>query len=127
MNNKRKKQFGVWMDTHHAVIVGRADGNGVEFSVLGTAGEVGDIQVMPERKQYPDASVLQDRFFKEILFYMRNAEEVHLTGTGKWQKEFIAYMSNSPQCKDTATAVSISAKMNDDELAEYIETQFVPG
>ena len=124
MTQKKKRQFGVWIDTHHAIIVGRADSWSTDFTVLGMAGDVGDVHVAPPKKQYPDASILQDRFFKEILFYMRNAEEVHVTGTGKWQEEFMSYMANSPQCKDTTTGVSISKKMSDEELAEYIQSKF---
>jgi hypothetical protein len=124
MTQKRKRQFGVWMDIHHAIIVGRADDRSNDFSVIGMAGDAGDVHVKPEKKMYPDASILQDRFFKEILFYMRNAEEVHVTGTGKWQEEFLKYMDNSPQCQDTVREVSISEKMSDDELAEFIQSKF---
>jgi hypothetical protein len=37
MSGKNKKQSGVWMDTHHATIIGQADANAGVFSVLGHA------------------------------------------------------------------------------------------
>ena len=35
MTKKNKKQFGVWMDTHQATIVGRANATTEEFAVFG--------------------------------------------------------------------------------------------
>ena len=35
MSQKNKKQFGVWMDSHHAIIVGRENVDSGEFVVLG--------------------------------------------------------------------------------------------
>ncbi len=37
MSQKSKKQFGVWMDSHHATVVGRLDAEAENFSVLGVA------------------------------------------------------------------------------------------
>ena len=35
MSQKNKKQFGIWMDTHHATVIGRASPDTIDFSVLG--------------------------------------------------------------------------------------------
>ena len=35
MSEKSKKQFGVWMDLHHATIVGRENVDLGEFVILG--------------------------------------------------------------------------------------------
>ena len=35
MSEKNKKQFGVWMDLHHATIVGRENVDSGEFVILG--------------------------------------------------------------------------------------------
>ncbi len=123
MTQKIKKQFGVWMDTHHAIIVGRADSDSKNFTVLGIAGDAGTVH-NTRQTQYHDKATLQHRFFKEILFYMRNAEEVHITGTGDSQEQLIHYMADTPQFKDTITKESTSNKMSDEKLAEYISSKF---
>ena len=41
MTQKIKKQFGVWMDTHHATVVGRATATTEDFTVLAIAGNTG--------------------------------------------------------------------------------------
>ncbi len=109
MTQKNKKQFGVWMDTQQATIVGRANPTTDEFTVLGKAGNDG---------------TSQHKFFKEILSHMQNAEEVHLTGTGTSQEQLMHYMADSPQFKNTITQESTSNKMSDENLAAYISTKF---
>ena len=41
MSQKNKKQFGVWMDTHHATVVGRAEPETLNFNILGHAENAG--------------------------------------------------------------------------------------
>ena len=117
MTQKNKKQFGVWMDTHHATIVGRATAEAEDFTVLAIAGNAGDEQNNSEKNR-------QHKFFKEILSHMQNAEEVHLTGTGTSQEQLMRYMADTPQFKKTVTQESTSNKMSDENLAAYIGTKF---
>ncbi|MEI9944195.1 MAG: hypothetical protein WDN26_08200 [Chitinophagaceae bacterium] len=42
---------------------------------------------------------MQHKFFKEILSFMPNAEEVHITGTGTSQEQLIHFMADTPQFK----------------------------
>ena len=35
MSGKNKKQFGVWMDTRHAIIMGRENIDSGDFTILG--------------------------------------------------------------------------------------------
>jgi len=124
MMQKNKKQFGVWMDTHHATIVGRANPATEDFSVLGIAGNAGAEPNTSEKNEHNDEKTLQHKFFKEILSHMQNAEEVHLTGTGTSQEQLMHYMAATPQFKNTITQESISNKMSDENLAEYIAAKF---
>ena len=124
MTKKNKKQFGVWMDTHHATIVGKADVEASEFTVLGHAGNAGAEPNSSEKNENNDARTLQAKFFKEILTYMQNAEEVHVTGTGIAQEQFMHYMADTPQFKNTVTVESTSNKMSEEKLAEYIAAKF---
>jgi len=124
MTQKNKKQFGVWMDTHHAIVVGRVNAGTEVFSVLGLAGNAGADHNTSEKNEHNDEKTLQHKFFKEILSYMQNAEEVHLTGTGTSQEQLKHYMAATPKFKNTVTLESTSNKMSDENLTEYIADKF---
>ena len=124
MTQKNKKQFGVWMDTHQATVVGRANADTENFTVLAVAGNAGAEHNTSEKNQHNDERTLQHKFFKEILSHMQNAEEVHLTGTGTSQEQLMRYMADTPQFKNTVTQESTSNKMSDENLAEYISAKF---
>ncbi|HEV8273922.1 MAG TPA: hypothetical protein VGQ04_21565 [Chitinophagaceae bacterium] len=124
MTQKNKKQFGVWMDTHHATVVGRATAETEDFTVLAVAGNAGAEHNTSEKNQHNDERTLQHKFFKEILSHMQNAEEVHLTGTGTSQEQLKRYMTDTPQFKNTVTQESTSNKMSDENLAAYISAKF---
>jgi len=124
MTQKSKKQFGVWMDTHHATVVGRGTADTENFTVLAVAGNAGAEHNTSEKNQHNDEKTLQHKFFKEILSHMQNAEEVHLTGTGTSQEQLKRYMADTPQFKNTVTQQSTSNKMSDQNLAAYIGAKF---
>ena len=124
MTQKIKKQFGVWMDTHHATVVGRATAETEDFTVLAIAGNAGAEHNTSEKNEHNDERTLQHKFFKEILSHMQNAEEVHLTGTGTSQEQLMRYMADTPQFKNTVTGESTSNKMSDENLAAYISAKF---
>lgn len=124
MSQKNKKQFGVWMDTHHATVIGRANAETDDFTVLGHAGNAGAEPNSSEKNEHNDEKTLKHKFYKEILSYMQNAEEVHLTGTGTSQEQFMHYMADTPQFKNTVTSESTSNKMSDENLAQYIAAKF---
>ena len=124
MTQKNKKQFGVWMDTHHATVVGRATNDTEDFTVLAVAGNAGAEHNTSEKNQHNDERTLQHKFFKEILSHMQNAEELHLTGTGTSQEQLMRYMADTPQFKNTVTQESTSNKMSDENLVAYISTKF---
>jgi len=124
MKQKIKKQFGVWMDTHHATVVGRATNDTEDFTVLAVAGNAGAEHNTSEKNQHNDERTLQHKFFKEILSHMQNAEELHLTSTGTSQEQLMRYMADTPQFKNTVTQESTSNKMSDENLVAYISTKF---
>ncbi len=123
MSQKNKKQFGVWMDNHQATIVGQLN-EASSFSVLGHAKNAGAQSNSNEKTAQNDAKTLQVKFFKEITTYMQNAEEVHVTGTGTAQEQFINYLAETPQFKNTTTNESTSNKMSDEKLVEYMDGKF---
>ena len=64
------------------------------------------------------------KFFKEITVLMQNAEEVHVTGTGIAQEQFIHYLEDTPQFKNAVANETTTTKMADDKLIEYISQRF---
>ena len=124
MSQKNKKQFGVWMDSHHATVVGRENADTQDFSILGHAKNAGAGSNSNEKSAHNDEKTLQQKFFKQITAYMPNAEELHITGTGTAQEQFMRYMAETPQFKNTVTQESTSSKMSDENLAKYIAAKF---
>ena len=55
---------------------------------------------------------------------MQNVEEVHVTGTGKEQEQFIHFLAKTPQFKNAVAKESTSNKMSDEKLIEYIAEEF---
>lgn len=121
---KNKKQFGVWMDTHHATIIGHADATTEEFSLLGHVSNPGPDGNSNENAAHNQEKTLQTKFFKEITSHMQNADTVHVTGTGTAQEQFIHYLAETPQFKNTVATECTSNKMSDERLVEFISGKF---
>jgi len=122
MNNQ--KQFGVWMDSHHAVVVGKQNMEDGPLTILAQVkGEVIS-QNSSEKNSNNHEKTVQAKFFKEIASHMVNATHVHVTGTGQAQEQFIHYLADTPQFKNSKTEESTSNKMSDEKLIEYITAKF---
>lgn len=115
-----QKQFGVWMDNHHATVVGSNDTEGSALVVIThVTGEIVS-QNSNEKNANNHEKTIQAKFFKEIASYITNASHVHVTGTGQAQEQFIHYLKDTPQFKNIKTAESTSNKMSEERLLEYI-------
>ncbi len=120
---ENQKQFGVWMDNHQATVVGGANTEGENLTVL--AKIEGDV-IAPnsnEKNSNNHEKSIQTKFFKEISSHLVNATHVHVTGTGQAQEQFIKYLAATPQYKNSKTAESTSNKMSDEKLIEYITSK----
>ncbi|ALJ00800.1 hypothetical protein [Rufibacter tibetensis] len=124
MSGKNSKQFGVWIDSGQATVVGREDVDSGEFVVVGQATNAGQGSNSNENTANNAEQSLQLKFFKEISAFMQNAEEVHVTGTGITQEQFIHFLADTAQFKNTKTKESTSNHMGDEKLLEYITQQF---
>lgn len=124
MSIKNKKQFGVWMDTRHATVIGHADATTEEFSVLGHAENPAAGGNSNENTANNLEKTQLHQYFKKIASHMQNAEEVHVTGTGVAQEQFIHYLAETPQFKNTAARECTSNKMSDERLVEFIRDKF---
>ena len=124
MSGKNKKQFGVWMDTRQATIVGRDSTETGTFKVLVNKKNKSQGGNSNENAANNNERTLQTKFFKEIASYMQNVEELHVTGTGQMQEQFISFMAETPQFKNTVSNHSTSTKMSDELLVTFIAEKF---
>ena len=124
MSSKGKKQFGVWMDSQNATIVGKLDAEALDFEIIGTAKKENAGSNSSEKAANNLDRTLQHKFFKEITAFMPNADEVHITGTGTEQEQFIHYLAETPQFKNTKAEESTSNEMDNEKLLKYISEQF---
>lgn len=124
MSGKNKRQFGVWLDTKHAIVVGRQNTDTGDFVILAHEKVVDDNSNSNENAANNAEKGSLQKLFKSITSYMQNADEVHVTGTGTAQEQFIKYISQTPQFKNVVAKESTSNKMDDDDLIQYISAQF---
>ncbi len=112
------------MDNQHATIVGYENPAATEFTVLGHANNPGPGANSNESASNHLEITLVHKFFKEIGNHLVNAEEIHLTGTGTIQEQFIRYLGETPQFKKTVTTESTSNKMSDERFVEFVSEKF---
>ena len=124
MSVKNKKQFGVWMDSHHATVVGRENVDSGDFVILGNLSTGRSESNSNENAANNAAQGSLQKLFKEITSYMQNVDEVHVTGTGDAQEQFIHYLAETAQFKNAVTTESTSNKMSDEKLVQYFTSQF---
>ena len=124
MSVKNKKQFGVWMDSQHAIVVGREDIDSGEFVILAHAGTGGQDGNSNENAANNAEQASLQKMFKEVTSHMQNVDEIHVTGTGTAQEQFIKYLSQTPQFKNAVAKESTSKKMSDEKLLEFVAGQF---
>jgi stalled ribosome rescue protein Dom34 len=111
------------MDNHHATIVGH-DPAAAGFIVLGHAKNPGASGNSNENAANNHEITLQQKYFKEIGRYLENADEVHLTGTGTIQEQFLRYLAETPQFKRTVVSESTSNPMSEEKLVEFVSSHF---
>ena len=119
-----KKQFGVWMDSHHATVIGRENVDNGNFVVLAHVENKGAGSNSNENTVNNLEKTLAAKFFKEINAHMQNVDEIHVTGTGQIQEQFIHHMAETPQYKNVIAKESTSNKMSDEKLLEFIAEKF---
>jgi len=125
MSVKSKKQFGVWMDSHNATIVGRESVDSGDFVVLGHEKVDGQGSNSSENAANNAERDLLHKLFKNITSHMQNVDELHVTGSGTAQEQFIKYLKETPQYKNVEAKESTSNKMSDDSLIEYVTEKFL--
>ena len=111
------------MDTHHSTIVGHIPA-ATEFTILAHAKNPGPGANSSENAANNLEITLVHKYFKEISRHLENADEVHVTGTGTIQEQFVHYLGETPQFKKTVVSESTSNSMSDDKLIAFISSHF---
>jgi stalled ribosome rescue protein Dom34 len=124
MSEKNKKQFGVWMDSHTATIVGKDTDDTGHFTIIGHVKNAGPDGHFSEKTNHNQEIALTHKFFKEIAATMPNIDEIHITGTGQIQEQFMKFLAETPQYKNALTTESTSNRMSDENLALFIMRYF---
>ena len=112
------------MDSQNATVVGRQNIDDGEFVVLGQAKNSGAGSNSSENASNNLDKTLTAKFFKEINAFIPNMDEIHVTGTGQVQEQYINFLSETPQYKNVVAKESTSNKMSDEKLISYISEQF---
>jgi len=115
-----QKQFGIWMDTQAAVIIGKEQPESDSVSILATVAGEKATSKPSEKTTHNHEKSLQAKFFKEIATHLQNATYIHVTGTGQVQEQFLHYLAETPQFKNTRTDESTVNKMSDDGLVAFM-------
>jgi stalled ribosome rescue protein Dom34 len=123
MSKEIKKQFGVWMNTHQATIVGHNPA-ATEFIVLGNVKNPGTGTNSNENTSNNHEKTLARKYFKEIGHHLENAQEIYITGTGTSQEEFKHFLEETPQFKNAAISEGTSNPMTDQKLVELVSGHF---
>jgi len=124
MSNKNKKQFGVWMDSEHATIVGKENSENEDFIIIDHVKNNGPNRNSSENAANNQEITLTQKYFKEIASKMPNIDEIHITGTGQIQEQFIKFLADTAQYKNAKATESTSNKMSDENLAIFIANHY---
>ncbi len=112
------------MDSQHAIVVGRENVDSGNFVILAHSNASKQEGNSNENALNNAEKGSLQKLFKEITSHMQNVDEVHVTGTGNAQEQFINYLAETAQYKNAVTKESTSNKMSDKELIEYVSAQF---
>ena len=84
-----QKQFGIWLDTRQAVIIGKENLEDEQFTVLATVASDDIPGNTSEKNHNHHEKTVQLKYFKSIAIHLHNATNIHITGTGQVQEQFI--------------------------------------
>ena len=94
------------------------------FAVIGQVNNAGPDNNSNENAANNQEIALTQKFFKEIASQMPNIDEIHITGTGQVQEQFMKYLAETPQYKNVAASESTSNKMSEENLLLFIKKHF---
>ena len=112
------------MDSQNATIIGREAIDSGAFIVVGHVKNDGPDGNSNENAANHQEIALTHKFFKEIAVKMPNIDQIHITGTGQIQEQFMKFLADTAQYKNVESSDSTSNKMSDDDTVSYFEDYF---
>src|SRR5688500_8295102 len=112
MTDKNKKQFGIWMDSNQAIIIGKGNQVAGEFIILANTKSARSQGNSNENSLNNSEKVKRQTSYKELATHMQNIDEVPVTGTGQVQEQFSRFMAETPQYKNGIANHSTTKKMS---------------
>ena len=112
------------MDSHHATVVGKEHIDNGDFILLGHVKNDGPDNNSNENAANNQQIAMTQKFFKTIASNMQNIDEIHITGTGQIQEQFIKFLADTAQYKNVVSTESTSNKMSDESLIEFVTKHF---
>ncbi len=112
------------MDSHNATITGREATDAGDFVVIAHVKNDGPAKNSNESTGNHQEITLTQKFFKEIAATMPNIDEIHLTGTGQIQEQFMKFLADTAQYKNVKTTESTSNRMSDEHLLVFMRKHF---
>lgn len=119
-----QKQFGIWMDGSEAIIVGRENITEGPFQVLGQIKAESVPGNSNENAANNHKRALDQKYYKEITSFMQNAEVVTVIGTGTAQEQFVNFLAETPQFKNTQAITETANKMTEEKVVEYFQDKY---
>lgn len=117
-----QKHFDVWMDKRSECYRERYGGVRNIFCAGFYKRGINSPNVS-EKNAHNQEKPLQLKFIKVIKTHLQNATYIHVTSTRQVQEQFIYFLSDTAQLKNTGTDESTSSKMSDDKLIEFMSTK----
>ena len=106
-NNSRKKD----VDNGEFIVIAHAKNSGADNNSNENASNNQEIS-------------LTHKFFKEIASKMPSVDEIHITGTGQIQEQFMKFLAETAQYKNAVSSESTSNKMSEENLIAFIKKHF---
>ncbi|MBU8882969.1 hypothetical protein KSK37_07730 [Kaistella sp. DKR-2] len=120
-----KKLAGLWLDQSKAVVVKNHDAqNAFKFFLCSPLKATVQHGNSSENAENNAEQTNKAKYFKEISHLLTNSEEVYVTGPGKIQEEFKAYLHDTAQFKNLKITLDTAQHMSDEEVLETVKKHF---
>ncbi|MBU4537634.1 MAG: hypothetical protein L6264_06180 [Weeksellaceae bacterium] len=120
-----KKLSGLWLDQNKAVVVKNHDAqNAFKFFLCSPLKATVQHGNSSEKAENNAEQTNKAKYFKEISHLLTNSEEVYVTGPGKIQEEFKAYLHDTPQFKNLKITLDTAQQMSDEEVLEKVKNYY---
>lgn len=120
-----KKLAGVWIDTHHAIVVKNHDAqNAFKFFVCSPVKAVVQHGNSNENAAHNAEHTNKIKFFKEIEHLLTNSVEAYIFGPGKTHEELKHHLADTAQFKNLKVTTDSAQQMSEEQVLEAVKSHF---